>query len=300
MVTFEFNPTADFIVLTVKCPECGSEICQSVDVPSPDFSAETHRDSVNQDSDELYCDNCGKEISVCLYCGYGGGDGEIDDIDEEDLICVDEHFPEEDWDNIDDEFYNNYIDPHVKDLSESLNHIEILPEPTKKIIHRNFYANVISCMEAYLSDIAIGKIMQNEEYKRRFVKTSPHFNKTSIKASDIYDYYGELDKTIQAQLRDIIYHKLGQVKQLYKATFNIDLGEIGPLMKAIQRRHDIVHRNGHDKEGRIVEITKEDVQQLITMVSNFITNIENQFIGIQIDDYVKSNNKNPTPEVPFE
>lgn len=109
-----------------------------------------------------------------------------------------------------------------------------------------------------------------------------------------------MDKTIQAQLRDIIYHKLGQVKQLYKATFNIDLGEIGPLMKAIQRRHDIVHRNGHDKEGRIVEITKEDVQQLITMVSNFITNIENQFIGIQIDDYVKSNNKNPTPEVPFE
>lgn len=284
MVTFEFNPTADFIVLTVKCPECGSEICQSMDVPSPDFSAETHRDSVNQDSDELYCDNCGKEISVILYSGYGGGDGEIDDIDDEDLICVDEHFPEEDWEDIDEAFYDNFIDPHVKDLSESLNHIEILIEPTKKIIYRNFYANVISCMEAYLSDTAIKKIMQNDVFKRNFVKSSPYFKDLSIKASNIYDFYTDLDKAILIQLREIIYHKLGVIKPMYKSTFGIDIGEIRDLMNAVQKRHDIVHRNGHDKDGSEVQISKEDVENLITDVSNFIQNIETQFGNIQSDN----------------
>lgn len=284
MATFEFNPIADFIVITVKCPECGSEICQSVDVPSPDFSAETHCDSVNQDSDDLYCDNCGKEISVSLYSGYGGGDCEIEELDEDGLICVDEHFPDEEWDDIDDEFYNNFIDPHVKDLSESLNHIELMPNKAKKIIYRNFYANVISCMEAYLSDTAIKKIMQNDVFKRNFVKSSPHFKDLSIKASNIYDFYNDLDKAILTQLREIIYHKLGVIKPMYKSTFGIDIGAIRDLMNAVQKRHDIVHRNGHDKDGKEVEISKEDVEKLITDVSNFIQNIEAQFENTQSDN----------------
>lgn len=284
MVTFEFNPTADYIVLTVKCPDCSSVISQSIGVPSPDFSADTHRESVNQDFDELYCENCGKELSVILSCGYNGGDGEIDDIEDEDLIDVNQHFPEEDWDDIDDNFFNHYINPHVKDLDDSLNHLDELPETTKKIIYRNFFANVISCMEAYLSDTAIRKIMQSDDYKKKFEKSSPHFNNLSINGSNVYEYYAKLDTTIQFQLREIIYHKLEVVKKLYKSTFNVDLGDIGSLMKAIQKRHDIVHRNGHDKNGNVVEVTKADVQQLILDVSNFINHIENQFLGIQIDE----------------
>lgn len=300
MVTFEFNPIADYIVLTVKCPVCGSEISQSVSVPSPDFSADTHRESVNQDSDELYCENCGKELSVILSCGYNGGDGEIDDIEDEDLIGVDQHFPEEDWDDIDENFFNHYINPHVKDLDDSLNHLDELPETTKKIIYRNFFANVISCMEAYLSDTAIQKIMQNDDYKKKFVKSSPHFNKLSIKGSNIYEYYANLDTTIQIQLREIIYHKLDVVKNLYKSTFNIDLGNIGTLMKAIQKRHDIVHRNGHDKNGNVVEITKGDVQQLILDVSNFINHIENEFLILQIDECADSQVATRKLENPFD
>lgn len=292
MANFEFNPIADFIVLTVKCPTCGSEICQSISVPSPDFSAETHRDSVNQDSDELYCDNCGNEIPVVLHCGYGGGDGEIDDIDDDDLVCVDEHFPDEDWEDIDEEFYNNFIDPHVKDLSESLNHIEMLPDSTKRIIYRNFYANVISCMEAYLSDTAIKKIMQNDVYKRNFVKSSPHFKDLSVKASNIYEFYADLDKAILLQLREIIYHKLGIIKPMYKSTFGVDIGDVRDLMDAVQKRHDIVHRNGHDKDGKDVEISKEDVVKLITDVSNFIQNIETQFERIQYDNSTENVNNN--------
>ncbi len=299
MVTFEFNPTADYIILTIKCPNCGSEISQSVCVPSPDFSADTHRESLTQDSDELYCENCGKELSVILSCGYNGGDGEIYDIEDEDLIGVDQHFPEEDWDDIDENFFNHYINPHVKDLDDSLNHLDELPETTKKIIYRNFFANVISCMEAYLSDTAIGKIMQNNDYKKKFVKTSPYFNGHSIKVANIYEYYANLDKTIQFQLREIIYHKLGVVKKLYKSTFNVDLGDIETLMKAIQKRHDIVHRNGHDKNGNVVEITKNDVQQLIIDVSNFINHIENQFLEMQIDECATSNDTSQKLELPF-
>lgn len=152
-------------------------------------------------------------------------------------------------------------------------------------------------MEAYLSDTAIRKIMQNDDYKKRFVKSSPHFNNLSIKGSNIYEYYAKLDTTIQFQLREIIYHKLEVVKKLYKSTFNVDLGDIGSLMKAIQKRHDIVHRNGHDKNGNVVEVTKADVQQLILDVSNFINHIENQFVFLQIDECIDSKEASQNLEI---
>lgn len=53
MATFEFNPIADFIVLKFVCPFCGEENeTDALYVPTPDFSAETHHDSVNSEDYE--------------------------------------------------------------------------------------------------------------------------------------------------------------------------------------------------------------------------------------------------------
>ena len=41
-------------------------------------------------------------------------------------------------------------------------------------------------------------------------------------------------------------------------------------------RHDIVHRNGTNKEGKELVITKENVEQLCTQVNEFIYDIECQ------------------------
>lgn len=49
-------------------------------------------------------------------------------------------------------------------------------------------------------------------------------------------------------------------------------------MKCIDIRHDIVHRNGKDKEGNLQDISKEDVLDLAEKVSKFIGNIELGFL----------------------
>lgn len=59
-------------------------------------------------------------------------------------------------------------------------------------------------------------------------------------------------------------------------SMGIDVGVIKELCKAVLIRHDIVHRNGKDKEGKEHVITKEDVEQLCTQVNDFIYNIECQ------------------------
>ena len=54
----------------------------------------------------------------------------------------------------------------------------------------------------------------------------------------------------------------------------IDIGVIKDLYKAVLIRHDIVHRNGKDKDGKEHVITKEDVEKLCAQVNDFIYNIE--------------------------
>lgn len=46
------------------------------------------------------------------------------------------------------------------------------------------------------------------------------------------------------------------------------------IENAIDIRHDIVHRNGKDKEGNIRNISKDDVEQLSDHILDFIYEVD--------------------------
>ena len=273
MATFEFNPIADFIVLKFVCPFCGEENeTDALYVPTPDFSAETHHDSVNSEDYEHQCHKCDHLFDITVYNGFYGGDGEISDIDEG--VSVEEDFPEEDYE---EEYKSAYFDEHVRETIDVLDKIEVLDEVSKKLLYRTLYANVISSMEAYLSDRLIQKVLSSEETKRHFVENFKDFEDVKISLSDIYENIENIESRIKKSLREIIYHHLPRIRNIYKSTLNIDLGDISDLMKCVSIRHDIVHRNGKDKDGNLQVINKNDVEELATKVTEFIRNIESQF-----------------------
>lgn len=273
MATFEFNPIADFIVLKFVCPFCGEENeTDALYVPTPDFSAETHHDSVNSEDYEHQCHKCDHLFEITLNNGFYGGDGDISDID--DGISVEEDFPEEDYE---EEYKSVFFDEHVRETIDVLDKIEVLDESSKKLLYRTLYANVISSMEAYLSDRLIQKVLSSEETKRHFVENFKDFEDVKISLSDIYENIENIESRIKKSLREIIYHHLPRIRNIYKSTLNIDLGDISDLMKCVSIRHDIVHRNGKDKDGNLQVINKNDVEELATKVTEFIRNIESQF-----------------------
>ena len=273
MATFEFNPIADFIVLKFVCPFCGEENeTDALYIPTPDFSAETHHDSVNSEDYEHLCHKCDHLFEITVYNGFYGGDGEISDIDES--VSVEEDFPEEDYE---EEYKSAYFDEHVRETIDVLDKIEVLDEVSKKLLYRTLYANVISSMEAYLSDRLIQKVLSSEETKRHFVENFKDFEDVKISLSDIYENIENIESRIKKSLREIIYHHLPRIRNIYKSTLNIDLGDISDLMKCVSIRHDIVHRNGKDKDGNLQVINKNDVEELATKVTEFIRNIESQF-----------------------
>lgn len=271
MAYFSYNPLTPAISLRFKCSNCSHiETTDFFEVPVPDWSAETHHDSVSSEDFEHVCSNCGKQYDIELHNGFYGGDGEIHDIDDCELQFVNEQI------EYDSEWEYLFVEDHVKDIVKVLDNIDNLDEYSKIILYRNLYANLISIMEAYLCDCLKAEVMKSEENKRKFVETYKPFKDEKMSLSDILAKMNVLDKIIVSELNKLLYHNLGKIKPMYREILGVDLGDIGPILKCVEIRHDIVHRNGKDPEGKEHTIKRDDVEDLAVLIGTFISSIDNQ------------------------
>ena len=75
------------------CKKCNSiVISEEISVPTPDFSSENHSDSIRDNEGYAVCDNCGEEYDVTVYAGIAGGDIDVNDIEDDAIIEVVEHY----------------------------------------------------------------------------------------------------------------------------------------------------------------------------------------------------------------
>jgi hypothetical protein len=139
------------------------------------------------------------------------------------------------------------------------------------------FAHVVASTEAFLSSTYIYHVLQSPERVRKVVETSEHFKKAKFPLAQLFDEHDKINSTVAKHLNDFIFHKIHIVKPMYKATFNIDLGDIEWLAKAIHLRHDCVHRAGYTKGGTSLELTNETVLELIDKCKSLCFDIENHF-----------------------
>jgi HAMP domain-containing protein len=286
MATCGFSPFVDRIILQFKCPKCGKDVEVQTDVPIPDFSADTHCGSQETDSIDIICEHCYKNIEINLSNGICGGDVDVPSLADNSPIKVLEHYVDSEYvDDIPDDYLQSYIAPQVKDILNTLNAIDILYDGTiKQLLYRTLYAAVISCMEAYLSATLMNQISKSKKYKIAFVQTFEPFKNTKFCLSEIYDKYSNIDKLIKDELSQLIYHRLPQIKPIYQKTLNVNLGDISRLMKAVVIRHDIVHRNGQNKDKVAISISKQEVIDLAAEVSALIQSVERQLNANNTDE----------------
>lgn len=270
MVSFDYNPFADSVSLKYKCPHCGSINNETIAVPSPDWCAESHHDSINSDCTELYCENCGTEHNVTLATGIYGGEGYIEDVEE--LLEVSENIPGEDDDYFDKQLY----DLTHTDIDKLLEASTSLPNEVKPMLYKLLYVNAITMMETYLGDTLRREVLKDEKSVRKFVETYKPYKKEELKLSDLFCKRDTLSDYIRKTLNDLLYHRLPTIKSIYKEALDVNIGDIGDLVKAVKIRHDIVHRNGEDSNGKIHVITQEDVKILQEKVQQLIENVNSQ------------------------
>ena len=161
----------------------------------------------------------------------------------------------------------------------------IILSPENKTLARLLYANVISAMETYLADTIKKQVLNRQSIKRRFIQTSDSFRE-KIPVSDIFKKLDRLNEEIINAIDTTSFHNLDRVTGLYKAVldthFPADL--LPQLKKAIENRHDIVHRNGKDTKGQPTGISMADVEKLIELVDTTVQSLDKQIKDGLIED----------------
>jgi transcription elongation factor Elf1 len=279
MKHFVFDPFGNgSLTVTFNCDNCGTAIVSDeIVIPTPDYTADSAVKSQTQEEGFAVCDHCHKQFDIDVFSTYAGGDGSISDLSEDYVIKVDEYpepFYEEQYEAISSNTYFLQTFRNAIENLKELNSIQIEKTTVDRILRQQIFVGVIAAMETYLSDAFINTTLKSEEYTKNFVSTFHDFKGRTIPLNELYDYHEKIKTICKQAMIDVIYHNLPKIKGMYKDTLGIVIGDIAIAQKAVNIRHHLVHRNGKDKKGDEVIITKISVEKLIVDISSFIESID--------------------------
>ncbi|KXH85795.1 hypothetical protein [Chryseobacterium kwangjuense] len=132
---FDFNPFGvQSIKLKFNCINCNNLVeSESIYVPSPNYAADTSRESQVDEDGYAICSKCQKDYEISIYVSFSGGDGYIQELEEETPLEIIEN-SEYELDAIlsNTHFYENFQN-EINKISD-LNDLNITQ---KKIVKKN-------------------------------------------------------------------------------------------------------------------------------------------------------------------
>lgn len=225
------------------------------------------------------CSACDKEYTIKITTYEDNTTVEIEGLATSALITITDWTQDEKYiqDQIDTFLYDTdkmkVFRTEIEKLKQLLN-ITFDDSTVANTLYKQIYTGSITCMEDYLSTTLIQEVLNNKETFKVFVKTDKELSKRTLTFAQIYDTVDKLDILVKERLLGIQYHNIALVKSLYKIAFSYEMPDISEIAKIVNNRHDLVHRNGRDKEGVVVVIDKKTVSETLNTVENFIQQID--------------------------
>ena len=170
------------------------------------------------------------------------------------------------------DFYLTFLD-EIASL-RVLNKLRMPDVKAKKTLSRNLYVGVIACLETYLSDAFINTVLSKENYLRSFFTSFKDFREQKLGMNEIFDLASKREEIAKKAMLEVIYHNLPKVSKMYEGTLDIEFPKFSEIQKSVSIRHDLVHRNGKNKDGRESSIDSIMVDDIISKVESFISEID--------------------------
>lgn len=262
----------DSIHIRFNCNKCKG------DVWSPEIKNDSHIFSSNDIIAE--CSKCKKKFKMILSPTNTGGIAQVEGVSDDDIIQIIEQF------TILDDYVNEQIDTILSDTNfitqfrreienlRLLSRTEVQTNTLKKTLLRQLYSSSITCLEDYLSSTLINQVINSDKVFREFISSYQGIKNRKFNLNEIFEKYDQLKDIAKKELVELIYHDLPKIKGIYEDSLEIQFPEITEIMKIINTRHDMVHRNGKNKEGQEIEISDETVNDVITKVEIFVNEID--------------------------
>lgn len=169
-------------------------------------------------------------------------------------------------------FYRTFLD-EIASL-RVLNKLSVPDPKAKKTLRRHIYVGVIACLETYLSDAFINTVLSNKDYLSSFFTSFKDFREQKLSMNELLDVASKAEEIAKKAMLEVLYHNLPKVSKMYEATLNIVFPNFSAIQKAVSIRHDLVHRNGKTKEGKEIIIDDMMIDDIISKVESFISEID--------------------------
>ncbi|NEO74727.1 HEPN domain-containing protein, partial [Moorena sp. SIO3H5] len=157
-----------------------------------------------------------------------------------------------------------------------LNKLSVTNTKAKKTLKRHLYVGAIACLETYLSDAFINTVLSNQNYLNSFFTSFKDFKDQKLGMNEVLDIANKAEEIAKKAMLKVIYHNLPKVSKMYEGTLNIVFPNFSEINKAVSIRHDLVHRNGRTKEGQEINIDNMMVDDIISKVEKFISEIDQE------------------------
>ncbi|CAH1201897.1 leucine-rich repeat domain-containing protein [Paenibacillus sp. JJ-223] len=208
-------------------------------------------------------------VTICTVCNGKKADKDLDEY-LKDIIFTNT------------EYYNVFVE-NINIITNLSNEF-IIDEKNKSTLNKMLYVNAITAMETYLSDVFIFLVLNDNSLLRKYIENDLDYKNEKVVISDIFEWVEKSKEKVSDKLLGITFHNLVNVRKMFKSVLNIEFSDISELIKVVKIRHDIVHRNGKNKEGNQINISTKEISLLIKEVSVFIKFIDDQ---INIEYYRK-------------
>lgn len=147
---------------------------------------------------------------------------------------------------------------------------------TEVLLRRMAFSNIISILETFLADHIVHEVENDDYVLSQIGKGYREFREASYKLSDLIEKNMSVRDIAIEKLQNTVFHNLGKISKLYESGLGITFPNFGSLAKAIEIRHDIVHRNGYQlgNPGKQAhEIGFYEVRNLILDVQQFVKDL---------------------------
>lgn len=180
-------------------------------------------------------------------------------------------------DFVDDYFIEGVDTDPLQTCQETLDHIaQLLEEQSDAYLRCLALVGVIAALEAFFQDYFSSTVLDKPELLRRYVESEPEFRKRKFLLADIFERHEKIREEVRQHLAGLMWHKVWKVKQMYQATFCIEVPKepLKCISNAVQKRHDILHRGGQTREGAAVTVVAEELTTLINDTRDLVTQLD--------------------------
>ncbi|WP_166678965.1 hypothetical protein [Paraburkholderia sp. BL6665CI2N2] len=268
-----------------KCPACGELSQNTVRLPEPRWDGATQLSHLSGATDvEPQCNHCYRTFNATA--AYSGVDATValDDFPETRVQAGAAGYLM----SFDTDWWAHTeapANPHQIFL-DSYHHVgEILANHGgavgASLINRMVFVQQFGALEAYLGDTLVKQVMADMKAIGRLVRADRALMTRSFGLADMLDEPDIVRREVKSYLKSLLYHRLDQVSSLYQNVLDINIWPSrtvrAELFKAVEYRHDCVHRNGYDLEGTKLEIFTKDWVQNVADATKAVANcIEGQ------------------------